>query len=138
MQHLVKWLSGLVHLGVWEHCVSLETGSASRRSGSTLTYRVSAAVGQAPFALPRVGRARALLHAPAVEQLLQRSRQGGVRELVAGGDAHAAKHRCVSYPPEVADLPQLEQQRVLVGQLAARARWPGRRGSARSRVAGSI
>ena len=76
------------------------TGERQLRSGSILAYGVSAAVGQAPFAFVCVGRAGARLYPPAVEQLLQMPCQGGVRELVASGDAQAAKHRGVSYPPE--------------------------------------
>ena len=105
-------------------CVCVD-GERRPRSGSIVAHGGSPAVGQAPFALACVGSAGALLHPPAVEQLLQMPCEGGVGDLVAGGDGQTAKQRRVSYPPEVADPPELVQQGVLAGQLAA-----GRGGSA--------
>ena len=113
----------------------ISIGSRQPRSSSILAHGGSPAVGQSPFALACVGSVGALLHPPVVEQLLQMPCEGGVGDPVTG-DGQTAKQRCVSYPPEVADPPELVQQGVLAGQLGARARWAGWWGFARCLVAG--
>ncbi|MGZ6663072.1 MAG: hypothetical protein ACXVHL_37815 [Solirubrobacteraceae bacterium] len=66
-----------------------------------------------------MGSTGALLHPPAVEQLLQMPCEDAIGDPVTGGDGQTAKQRRVSDPAEMADLPELVQQGVLAGQLAA-------------------